>query len=108
MSNGVQQVDELPAAGRLPRVGRRSEVHRSPLEIVAPLGVPLMAGVLVVFFSLDTSGFLTATNIKNIFNGAALPTLVAVGLTIVLVMGDFDLSIAAIAGVTTILFAAFV
>ena len=99
-----------PEAGRNVHEDRVTckEGTRSPLEIAAPLGVPLMAVLVIAFFSLDTSGFLTGSNIQNIFADAALPGLLAVGLTIPLVMGDFDISFAAMAGLSSTLFASLV
>jgi ribose transport system permease protein len=81
------------------------KTRRTVLEIFAPLGVPIMTLGMIIFFSLATTGFLTVGNITDVFANSALPVIVAVGLTIPLVMGEFDLSIAALAGFATILYA---
>ena len=104
----MTQLESAPRTLIAPKRARRSEGARSPLQIAAPLGVPIMALILIVVFSFRSSAFLTGTNIQNIFADSALPVMVALGLTLVLVMGEFDLSIAATAGITTMLFAVFV
>ena len=72
---------------------------------VGQLGVPFMAIVLFVVFSLIADNFLTGSNIKTIISDAALPSLVAVGLTVCLAMGQFDLSLNGVAGLATVLVA---
>jgi len=96
----------------------RTEAHSSPesaqyaeesqdsrvWRILPSLGVPMMAGVMIAYFAITLPGFLTVSNFQSLLTTAALPVIVAVGLTFVLVLGDFDLSIAAVAGVATIIF----
>src|SRR4051812_32982743 len=72
---------------------------------IGQLGVPIMALLLFLVFSLTASDFLTGANLKTILGDAALPTLVAVGLTICLAMGQFDLSLNGVAGLATVLVA---
>ncbi len=81
------------------------KARRTVLEILAPLGVPIMTLGMIVYFGFATTGFLTIGNITDVFANSALPVIVAVGLTIPLVMGEFDLSISALAGLATILYA---
>lgn len=94
------QATAVPPSGSL-----SGKQKQTVLELLAPLGVPLMALAIIVYFSLMTQGFLTVGNFKDIFANAALPVIVAVGLTIPLVTGEFDLSISAVAGFATILYA---
>lgn len=68
-------------------------------------GVPIILVALVLIFQAQNSHFLSGGNIKTIFESAALPTIVACGLTVVLVIGQFDLSVQAIAGFGTTLVA---
>jgi ribose transport system permease protein len=77
---------------------------KSALEALAPLGVPIMALCIIVYFTFATPGFLSIGNFTDIMANSTLPIIVAVGLTIPLVMGQFDLSIAAVAGVATIIY----
>jgi ribose transport system permease protein len=52
--------------------------------------------VLVVFGSLKTNTFLTADNLLSILNDNAVLAVLASGLTVVLLTGEFDLSIASV------------
>ena len=67
-----------------------------------------MTILVILYFAITTSGFLSGSNIQNIFANSALPVIVAIGLTLCLVMGEYDLSIEAAAGLGTILFAVLV
>ncbi|RBP15586.1 ribose transport system permease protein [Roseiarcus fermentans] len=81
------------------------KARRTALEMIAPLGVPIMTLGMVVYFGFATTGFLSIGNITDVCANSALPVIVAVGLTIPLVMGEFDLSISALAGLATVLYA---
>jgi len=65
------------------------------------LAVPVLGGLLCFVFSLLTDDFLSRGNFTDILNSAALPVIVAVALTLCLVIGEFDLSIAATSGLST-------
>ena len=53
--------------------------------------------MLVVFSALEPGTFATVRNFRNILNDMSIGTIIAVGLTVALVAGDFDLSIGYIA-----------
>jgi ribose transport system permease protein len=76
--------------------------------LLGQIGVPLILLLLVVVFALTADDFLSGSNIKTIFSDAAFPSIVAVGLTICLVMGEFDLSLNGVAGLATIVVAVLV
>jgi ribose transport system permease protein len=59
--------------------------------------------MLVVFSALKPGTFATVTNFRNIINDMSIATIVAAGLTIPLVAGDFDLSIGYVASFAGIL-----
>ncbi|MCW2772650.1 MAG: Ribose transport system permease protein [Nocardioides sp.] len=82
---------------------RRSAVLRRKF---GPWGVPLIMLVMIVVFQMLNSNFLTVANIWTILESAALPAMVACALTVILVMGEFDLSVQAVAGFSTTTFAA--
>lgn len=63
--------------------------------------------VLIVFFSLSTSSFLNLVNLRNILAQVSTLAVVSTGVTFVLLCGEIDLSIAAVATMTGAL-AAFV
>lgn len=54
--------------------------------------------VLCVIFALSTSSFLTSRNLKNLTEQSAEPALLACGMTVVIIVGEFDLSVGAILG----------
>lgn len=93
-ASGLEVADLDRAARRRAFVGR--------------IGVPIMGVALIVVFAVVADNFLTGSNIKDIFSQAALPMIVAVGLTVCLSMGEFDLSLNGVAGVATVLFAVLV
>jgi ribose transport system permease protein len=53
--------------------------------------------VLAVFFGVVTDSFLTLRNLENIFEQASLLAILATGVTIVLLLGEIDLSFANVA-----------
>jgi len=61
-------------------------------------GVLLVLGALVVVFSLATPAFFTTANLRNLLDQAGLPLLIACGMSVVIVAGEFDLSVGAIYG----------
>src|SRR5690606_34286979 len=56
--------------------------------------------VLMVFFSLSTSSFLNIINLRNILAQISTLAVVSTGVTFVLLCGEIDLSIAAVATMT--------
>src|SRR5690606_31135970 len=64
-------------------------------------GTIIATFILVALFSiLEPSAFATVDNLKLILNNSAVLVLLATGLTVCLAMGNFDLSIAALASLT--------
>ena len=64
-------------------------------RVVAPY---LMYGIfllLIIFFALQSPVFFTASNFMNIGQQTALVTIVAVGMTFVIISGEIDLSVGA-------------
>lgn len=64
------------------------------------LGLILTLIVLIVFFSFQSPFFFSANNFLNIGKAIAIRGVIAIGLTILLISGGLDLSIAAVAAVT--------
>ncbi len=61
-------------------------------------GAPLLTLiVLVAFFSLTTDSFLSSINLLNILAQVSILSIVATGMTFVLLCGEIDLSVAAVA-----------
>ncbi|MCW2953406.1 MAG: hypothetical protein JWQ48_2576 [Conexibacter sp.] len=84
-----------PAA---PLVDRRAQ----RAALLGRIGVPLILVLMIVVFALTAQDFLAGSNIKTIFTDAAFPSMVAIGLTVCLTMGEFDLSLNGVAGLATI------
>jgi len=56
----------------------------------------IILAIVVVLFSNLSPGFLTATNLLSVLNAASIGGLVAIGETLIIIAGGFDLSVAAI------------
>src|SRR3954466_9371718 len=77
---------------------------RNQLRNIAPL-ITLFA--LFLFFSVASPSFLTLDNFANILAQASLTSIIAVGLTFVILTGEIDLSVAAVANAAGIVMALF-
>jgi ribose transport system permease protein len=79
---------------------RRSRAARDAIGLVfARYGVLIAFGLMILAFSIARPHtFPTVTNLKAILTAAAPEMIVALGLTVVLVMQDFDLSIGSMVG----------
>ena len=87
-----------PAAERRgrPRPWRMGGTSRPVLTRARDLGIVAAVVVLFVILSVSSSGFLTTTNLLNVVAQWSPTTIMAIGGTVVLIVGGFDLSIAAI------------
>jgi ribose/xylose/arabinose/galactoside ABC-type transport system permease subunit len=63
------------------------------------IGLLITLGVLMAIFTIASPYFLTANNFLNIGQAISIRGLIAIGLTIVMINGGLDLSIAAVAAV---------
>lgn len=68
------------------------------LLILARYGVLIAFAVMILVFALVAKNFWALENLKNILRDSSPGIIVAVGLTVVLVMQDFDLSISGMVG----------
>jgi ribose transport system permease protein len=84
--------DEVPAA---PSPGR-PRPRGVDLKSVGELGAFVV--IVVVFWVLNPDTFVTAKNVQIILNQAALPLIIAVGATLVILMGSIDLSVEGVMG----------
>jgi ribose transport system permease protein len=89
--------EEIP--GSLP--SQRELMRRPDLALVGRsvgrYGTVLGLVLLCVFFAVRSDVFLTKDNLLNILNASAVNGIIATGLTVTLVLFDFDLSIAYVA-----------
>lgn len=73
-------------------------------EMLQKYGVIIALLALIVFFSaMRPETFPTSANLENILNQTAVLIVLSAGLTIVLALGDFDLSIGAVASIAGVL-----
>ena len=93
--------DPTPPAGSLRPKSRRGNIA---LTIVSKYGTLIAMALMLVIFGLavPNGAFLSGNNLLSIVNQSALTAIIACGLTMVLVVGEFDLSVgysASLAGV---------
>jgi ribose transport system permease protein len=77
---------------------------RNQMRNIAPFATLLL---LVIFFSVASSSFMTMDNLANILVQISVTGVIAVGLTFVILCGEIDLSVASIANVTGVAVAFF-
>lgn len=78
---------------------------KATLVIVSKYGTLMAMGLMLIIFSLavPNNGFLNSDNLINILNQSSLTAIIASGLTVVLVVGEFDLSIGYVASLAGVL-----
>lgn len=90
---------------------KRARIDRerySISKVLEGFGIPVLLVLLVLYFGFVSSVgdlFLSSPNLHNIFANQSVTGLVAIGMVIPLVAGYFDLSVAAIAGASSVTFA---
>ena len=80
--------------------GKRTESH-DWAAMVARYGVLFALAGCVIFFSTQEEKFRTYDNFQTTLESTAPLLMMALGLTVVLVMGDFDLSVSAMVAVSS-------
>ena len=101
MSNQSDPATENRGGALAPAVSvaRRRSGHQLAGALLSRYGVLIAFGVMLLTFTLARpSTFPTLDNAKSILVNAAPGMIVALGLTVALVMGDFDLSIGSMVG----------
>ena len=87
-------------------VARLGALRETPLGAFAPVTLALAA--IWLYFGLTEPAFLSARNFYFLFMQSAVVGTLAVGITVVLLIGDIDLSVAATSGVCAALLAVLV
>ncbi len=83
---------------------RGASLLRNQMRNIAPFATLLC---LVGFFAVASSSFATLDNLANILTQISVTGIIAVGLTFVILCGEIDLSVAAVANATGIVVAYF-
>ena len=81
------------SAAAAPGLAKRLRID---VKSVGELGAFIV--LIVVFAILNPNTFLTAKNIQTILNQSAIPLIIAVGATLVILMGSIDLSVEGVMG----------
>jgi ribose transport system permease protein len=96
----------LPKAGGK-RTSRYSSMTKgkATLVIVSKYGTLMAMGLMLIIFGIavPNGGFFNSDNLINILNQSSLTAIIASGLTVVLVVGEFDLSIGYVASLAGVL-----
>jgi ribose transport system permease protein len=97
--DGVAGGDPVRASVEPPR---RGGLRRLPLRQVLLVGSFF---AMVIFFSAAEPGFLTGENLQNLVNDLPILGMLAISVTVVLVLGQFDLSVPNLAALTCVILA---
>lgn len=81
--------------------------HRSAV-IMKTAPIIVLVAMIIVFLCVNGVAFVSPTNLVSLLNQTALPLVVALGLTFVIMLGSIDLSIDGTVGMAGSLFACFV
>lgn len=93
-SNIEKTVHPSPEADPGPAPNRRPSVSRFEwFQFFYRYGTIITIVLLILFFGLATDSFLQGQNIINILRSISIVTIIAIGLTISLSVGGFDLSV---------------
>ncbi|MEX2415036.1 MAG: ABC transporter permease [Paenibacillaceae bacterium] len=88
--------------------GSRVEYRRKTLRFVGKYGTVMGLFLMIgVFSAIGPHSFATFSNFLNIFNQGSLAAIIAVGLTAVVIVGEFDMSIGYIASFAGVLVTGF-
>jgi ribose transport system permease protein len=106
MADSTPATSALPQQAPLPPTSRpgqdvvaKPRSRRSGLELASRYGLLVAFGLTILVFSIARPhAFPTGRNLESILTAAGPSVILAVGLTVVLVMQDFDLSIGAMIG----------
>ena len=76
------------------------------LDLAERLALPFAwVAVIIAFGAIEPSVFLTASNFETIFSSQAVLVVITLGLIVPLTAGDYDLSIASVAGMSAMIIA---
>jgi ribose transport system permease protein len=96
---------QAAASGFGRRFGNHPSGSRQGLVLLSKYGTLVAMAIMLIVFGLavPNGAFFTGENLINIVNQSSLTAIIASGLTIVLVVGEFDLSIGYVASLAGVL-----
>lgn len=103
-------VDPSTQEGTARALRPRGRVGNASLLIVSKYGTLIAMAVMLVTFAIavPNGAFFTSNNLLSIVNQSALTAIIACGLTMVLVVGEFDLSVGYAASLAGVLVTGFI
>ncbi|GAA1526705.1 ABC transporter permease [Nocardioides humi] len=103
MSETAQLLEPHASSTPPPPVARRAKSRDRWALVAQNYGTPAALVVLVIFFALASDNFADPANLKNILIQISPLLIVAVGITVPMAAGDYDLSVGANAGLVGLL-----
>jgi len=102
VAQGEVVKDDLPQQGPDRSGSLRTRFTSSYRQIILVGSFFLM----ILFFILERPGtYLTTTNVQNLINGMPVLAMMGIGVTVVLILGEFDLSVPNVAALTSLVVA---
>ena len=81
----------------------QTDPHRRLKEFLLTYSFAIVFALLIAYLAYSTPKFLTVSNIINVFRQVSNQGIIAVGMTMVLIMGQIDLSVGAIVAFAAVL-----
>ncbi len=108
MSTTVAPAGPAPTAPA-PESPTRRSAKRVALIVLSRYGTLIGLAIMIIAFTVRApTTFLTLPNFLNILNQSSLTAIIAAGLTMTLVVGEFDLSIGYVASFAGLLVVGFI
>jgi ribose transport system permease protein len=82
--------------------GFGAAIRRVPRPGWSIVGLPIVIVVMIIYFSSQSEVFFTVDNFENLGRALAALALLATGQAFVIVLGEIDISVGAIVGLTTV------
>jgi ribose transport system permease protein len=101
--SAIGEIEPPPAEEAVGKTTVARRVLRFGMLSLGKYGALIVLVLLVIIFSTSSPYFLTPTNVLEILNAASLAAIIAMGLTMILVGNQFDLSLGFLASCTGIL-----
>ena len=89
-STQIKNVETMKTNNKFKFISRLTEKHE--------VGIALALLLLIVFFSISSQSFFTFDNLINIAYQSSMVFIIAVGMTIIIILGGMDLSAGYVAG----------
>lgn len=82
---------------------RKGKGNRSFFDVLYKYGTLITILLLIIIFGAATDNFLSGSNVVNILRSISIVTIIAIGLTVSLAVGGFDLSVGSTASLANAL-----